>query len=727
VAAEMAAMAPGIVQLHPFAWNQKLSKYVKDGQLDKAMQLFQQMQREGATPDKFTFIQAIKACACLGALQDGRLVHQQLIQSGCESDVFVGSSLVDMYAKCGSIEDAWRVFNKMPSRDVVTWSAMILGHVKCGQGQKALELFRQMQHEGVQPNSVTFVGVLNACASMIVLDEGRCVHLQIVQSGLESNVFVGNSLIDMYVKCGSLEDAWIVFNKMPSRDVVSWNAMILGHVKCGQGQKALELFQQMQQEGVQPNYVTVVGVLNACASGIALEEGRWVHHHIVQSGLEMNVFVGNSLVDMYAKCGRIEDAWKVFHKMPSRDVVTWNAMVLGHVKCGHKQKALELFQQMQQEGVRPNSVTFVGVLNACASLIALEEGRRVHQQIIQSGLESDVFVGSSLVDMYAKCGSIEDACRVFNKMPSRDVVTWTAILGGCAMHGHGREALKHFEQMCDEGVQPDDITFVCVLSACSHAGLVDEGMCLYASMIRDYMIPAKLEHYTCMVDLLGRAGHLQEAENMVMAMPCKPHAAAWMALLGACRIHGNVGMAERVAKRILEMEPENAAVYVLLSNIYAAAGNRHLCENVERQRKERGAKKQLGRTWIEVNNEVHTFVVQDQDHPQMIEIHAELQRLSGLMHNAGYVPCTELVLDDVEEEEKVSHLCHHSKKLAIAFGLINTAPGTPLRIRKNLRVCKDCHTSTKFISKIVRRAIMVRDANRFHHFEDGVCSCMDYW
>jgi pentatricopeptide repeat protein len=614
------------VQLHPLAWNQKLSKYVKDGQLEKAMQLFQQMQQEGTTPDKFTFIQAIKACARLGALQDGRIVHQQLIQSGCESDVFVGNSLIDMYAKCGSLEDACRVFNKMPSRNVVTW-----------------------------------------------------------------------------------------------------NAMIKGHVKCGQGQKALELFQQMQQEGVQPNYVTFVVVLNACASVIALEEGSRVHQQIIQSGLESDVFVGSSLVDMYAKCGSIEDACRVFHKMPSRNVVTWTAMVLGHVKCGHEQKALELFQQMQQEGVQPNHVTFVGVLNACASVIALEEGRRVHQQIIQSGLESDVFVGSSLVDMYAKCGSIEDACRVFNKMPSRNVVTWTAMLGGCAMHGHGREALRHFEQMCDEGVQPNDITFVCVLSACSHAGLVDEGMCLYASMIRDYMIPAKLEHYTCMVDLLGRAGHLQEAENMIMAMPCKPQAATWRALLGACRIHGNVGMAERVAKQILEMEPENAAVYVLLSNIYAAAGNRHLCENVERQRKERGAKKQPGCTWIEVNNEVHTFVAQDQDHPQMIEIHAELQRLSGLMHNAGYVPCTELVLDDVEEEEKVSHLCHHSEKLAIAFGLINTAPGTPLRIRKNLRVCKDCHTSAKFISKIVRRAIMVRDANRFHHFEDGVCSCMDYW
>ncbi len=622
----MAAMAPGTVQLHIFSWNMKLAKYVKDGRPEKAMQLFQQMQQEGMSPDTFTFVQVINACAGLGALENGRLVHDQLIQSGCESNIFLGNSLVDMYAKCGSIEDAWRVFNKMPSRDVVTWTAMILGHVKCRKGQKALELFQQMQQEGVQPNTVTFVGVINACASVVALEDGRCVNQQIVKCGWESDVFVGSSLVDMYVKCGSMEDAWRVFNKMPSRNVVTWTAMISGHVNCGQGQKALELF-----------------------------------------------------------------------------------------------------RQMQQEGVRPDSVTFVGVLNACASVVALEEGKCVHQQIVECGWDSDVFVANSLIDMYAKCGSMEDAWSVFNKMPSRDVVTWTTILGGCAMHGHGKEALKHFEQMREEGVQPNDITFICLLSACSHSGLVDEGMHCYASMVTDYMISAKLEHYTCMVDLLGRAGHLQEAENMVMAVPCKPHVAAWMALLGACRIRGNVEMAERVAKRILEMEPNNAAVYVLLSNIYAAAGNRLLCENVERQRKENGVKKQQGRTWIEVNNEVHTFVVGDQDHPQMTEIHAELQRLSGLMHDAGYMPCTKFLLHDVEEEEQVLHLCHHSEKLAIAFGLINTAPGTPLRIRKNLQVCEDCHTSIKFISKIVGRAIMVRDANRFHHFEDGVCSCMDYW
>jgi pentatricopeptide repeat protein len=323
----------------------------------------------------------------------------------------------------------------------------------------------------------------------------------------------------MYAKCGSIKDAWRVLNKMPSQNVATWNAMVLGHVKCGQGQKALELFQQMQQEGVQPDFVIFVAVLNVSASVAALEEGRCAHHQIIQSCLESDVFVGSSLVDMYAKCGNIEDAWRVFNKMQLQNVVTWNAMVLGHVKCGQRQKALELFQQMQQEGVQPNSVTFVGVLNACASMITLEEDRCVHQHIIGWGWNSNVFVGSSLVDMYAKCGSMEDVWSVFNKMPSRDVVAWTTILGGCAMRGHGKEALKHFEWMCEEGVQPDDVTFICLLSAYSHAGLVGEGMHCYASMVTDYMISVKLEHYTCMVDLLGLAGHLQEAENMVMQCP----------------------------------------------------------------------------------------------------------------------------------------------------------------------------------------------------------------
>ncbi|KAH8961063.1 hypothetical protein BDL97_05G031600 [Sphagnum fallax] len=756
VAAEVAAMPPGTVQMGSFSWNRRLAKFVKTGEYEKTMELFKQMQKEGMRPDRFTFVPVLNACAGLRALEEGRRAHELIMQTGCEADVFVGSSLVDMYAKCGHMVDALRVFNKMPSRDVVTWSALILGHVKygqgqkalelfrqmqqevtwtamilghvnCGQGQKALELFQKMQQEGVHPDAVTFVGVLNACASIMALEEGRHAHELIIQSGYESDAFVGSSLIDMYAKCGSMEEASRVFNTIPSQAVVCWTAMIFGHVKCGEGHKALELFQKMQQEGVHPDAVTFVGVLNACASIMALEEGRRAHELIIQSGYESDAFVGSSLIDMYAKCGSMEEASRVFNKLPSRAVVCWTAMIFGHVKCGEGHKALELFQKMQQEGVHPDAVTFVGVLNACASIMALEEGRRAHEQIIRSRCESDFFVRNSLVDMYAKCGSMEDACRVFNTMPSHDVVSWNALLGGFAMHGQHKEALVHFERMCEEGVHPDDITFVCLLSACSHGGFVDEGLRFYALMTTVYRIPAKLEHYTCMVDLLGRAGHLQEAENMIQGMPCKPNAAIWTALLGACRIHGNVEMGERVAKRVLELEPKNAAGFVLLSNLYAATGNLELSESVERQRKERDVKKQPGRTWIEVNDVVHTFVVDDQIHPQVIKIRAELKRLSSLMHAAGYVPDTKFVLHDVEEEEKVFHLCHHSVKLAIAFGLMSNDPGTPLRIVKNLRVCEDCHTSTKFISKIVRRKIIVRDANRFHHFENGVCSCKDYW
>ncbi len=364
-------------------------------------------------------------------------------------------------------------------------------------------------------------------------------------------------------------------------DSFSWNRRLAKYVKAGEYEKTMELFKQMQKRGMRPDRFTFVPVLNACAGLRALEQGRRAHQLIMQTGCEADVFVGNSLIDMYAKCGSMEEASRVFNKLPSR-VVCWNAMIFGHVKCGEGHKALQLFQKMQHEGVQPDPATYVGVLNACANVVALEEGRRTHERIIQSRCESNVFVKSSLVDMYAKCGSMEDACRVFNTMPSHDVVSWNALLGGFAMHGQGKEALVHFERMCEEGVHPDDITFVCLLSACSHAGFVDEGLRFNALMTTVYRIPAKLEHYTCMVDLLGRAGHLQEAENMIQGMPCKPNAAIWRALLGACRVHGNVEMGERMAKRVLELEPKNAAAFVLLSNLYAATGNLELSESVER-------------------------------------------------------------------------------------------------------------------------------------------------
>jgi pentatricopeptide repeat protein len=579
----------GIPARNLVSWNAMIMAYVKCGQDQQALKLYQQMQREGMQPDAFTFVGVLNACAGILALKEGRCVHEQIIQSGCESNLFVGCSLVDMYAKCRSLEEAQRVFNRMPRHNVVSWNAIILGHVKSQQAQQALELYKRMQSEGVQPDSVTFVGVLNACASVMALGEGRLAHEQIIQSNCESNVFVVSSLVDMYAKCGSLEDAQKVFNRMPRHNVVSWNAMILGHVKCGQGQEALELYQKMQgEEGVQPDPVTFVGVLNACASITALEEGRSIHEQIVQSSCNADVCVSNALIDMYTKCGSPEDALRVFNTMPIQGVVAWNTMILGYVKCGQGQKALELYQEMQQAGVKPCPVTFVGLLNACASVVALEEGRCIHEEIIECGCELSVFVGSSLIDMYAKCGSLEDAQRVFNEMPTRDVFSWTALLGGYAMHGQATEALIHFEEMCNEGVAMDRVAFIALLSACSHGGLVYEGLLYFESMGSVYGISATVEHCACMVDLLGRAGHLQEAEDFIDTMSCEPNGSIWMALLAACRVHCNWEMGERAASQILDLEPGNAPVYGLQPSLFAAGGKWGLKENVQLLRNEKG-------------------------------------------------------------------------------------------------------------------------------------------
>jgi pentatricopeptide repeat protein len=439
------------------------------------------------------------------------------------------------------------------------WNSRFARYAKAGQFEKTLELFRQMQQSNIIPDSFTFVHVLKACANLQALEEGRCIHTQVIQSGFESNLYVGSSLVNMYAKCGSIEDAWRVFNRIPSHDAVSWNAMIMGHVRCGQGQKALELYQKMEREGVQPVPLTFVGLLNACATLSVLEDGKRVHEQTIQSGCESDIFVASSLINMYAKCGSIEDAQRVFNKMPTRDVVSWSTMILGYVKCGQGQKALELSQQMQHEGVQPVPTTFLGMLNACASVAALEEGRHVHEQIIESSCESDAFVSSSLINMYAKCGSLEDAWRVFNRIPIHTTISWNAMLGGCAMHGCAQQALGCFEQMCHEGVDMDRVTFIALLSACGHAGLRDEGLHYFESMCLVYSIPAAVEHYACMVDLHGRAGHLHDAEDLIKEMHCEPNASVWMALLSACRVYGSVEMVDRIAKQVLELDCGNSA------------------------------------------------------------------------------------------------------------------------------------------------------------------------
>jgi len=528
-----------------------------------------------------------------------------------------------------------------------------------------------------------------------------------------------------------LVQAWqlcqTVFDEMLERDGISWNVMIAGCARYGHSKEALSFFLQMQQAGMKPTPFTFASTLSACASLSELEKGKQIHIHIIRDEFDSNIILGNALIDMYAKCGCLEDAVKVFDKMPERDVVSWNALIAGNSRHGKGDGALKLFSEMRCLGLKPTQCTLASLLSACASVATLGMGKQIHVHNIQTGFESNVFAGSALLDMYAKCGSIDDARRVFDNILDRNAVSWTSMIIGYAQNGCGEEALQIFEQMLLVGMKPDNITFVGVLTACSHAGLVDEAHYYFDSMSQDHSITPTVDHYTCMIDLFGRAGLLDKVEDFIDNMPFEPDAFMWGSVLGACRIHGNLKLAKLAAEHHFELEPDNAAPYVLLSNIYASNGKWEDVAEVRKIMSGKLVKKKPGCSWIEVKNSVHMFTAEDGSHPQTGEIYAMLEKLTEQMKKEGYVPDTSFVLLDVVEEQKEHLLRHHSEKLALAFGLINAPPGAPIRIVKNLRVCGDCHTAMKFVSKIVGREIILRDAIRFHHFKGGLCSCRDYW
>eukprot|EP01018_Ginkgo_biloba_P021784 Gb_10478 [translate_table: standard] len=708
-------------------WSAMIAGYTQCGHMDEALMLFHQMLQSDIKPNSVTMVSLLQTCAHSRDLEQGKLIHDYIIQNGFESDVYIKNSLVDMYAKCGNVEIARQLFDKMSEKPLISWNTMIARYSQNGYATEAMLLFHQMQVEAVIPNSVTIASVLPAYAHLGCLQQGKCLHGYIIKNEFESDVFVGNALIDFYVKSGSITIALHMFNKMSKRDVVSWSVMIAGYAQSGCAKEALTLFHQMQLEDMTPNSFTMVSVLLACTDLAAIQQGKWIHGYTIKSGLESDVVVGTSLIDMYAKCGSIEIARQLFDKMSKKDTVSWNAIIGAYVQSGHASNALMFFHQMQLANVTADLITIVSLLPACTHLAALQQGKSIHSYIIRSGFESDIVTGTALIDMYAKCGSIDIAQKVFDKMSKRNVISWSAMIDGYGMHGHGKDALELFSKMQQTGIKPDHITFLSVLSACSHAGLVDEGWQYFTHMIQDYCITPTVEHYACMVDLLGRAGRLDEAQDTIKNMPLEPGVSVWGALLGACRIHCNIALAEHVAEHLFYLDPGNAGCYVLLSNIYAAAGRWNDVLKVRTMMKERGLKKTPGCSLIEVNNRVHAFFVGDKSHSQSEKIYATLEILSGQMQEAGYMPNINFVLHDVEEEVKEHMLGSHSEKLAIAFGVINTNPRSPIRITKNLRVCDDCHNATKFISKIVRREIIVRDANRFHHFSDGLCSCKDYW
>ncbi|XP_031505001.1 putative pentatricopeptide repeat-containing protein At3g23330 [Nymphaea colorata] len=599
------------------------------------------------------FLNLLQDCVDSNSLSQGKIAHALILRFGFLGFPFLCNRIIDMYSKLKEMSSARQLFDEMPLKDTATWNILIGG----------------------------------------------------------------------YCKLRRMEDARRLFDEIPRRDDVSWNTVIAGYAQASNGVEALELYSKMLSVSQTPTEFSVSSALRACSSLLRLDQGRMLHCHVYRFGLEENVFVSSSLVDMYSKCRMLEYAGRVFDRMSERNTVTWNAMLTGFSRNGFAEESFRVLGQMLNSRIRPDHITFSVILSVCASSANLVAGKQMHGFMFKVPSAMDVFVETALVDVYAKCGCIEEARRVFDNMSKLNTVSWSTIIMGYAQNGHGEAAVALFEEMSSSGIKPDAVTFLGVLTACSHAGLVEKGRHYFDSMERDYGVTPDATHHAAIVDLLARAGHVHEAKNHIDKMPFKPDGAVWGALLGACRVQRNLELGKLAASKVLEMDPQNASANMLLCSLYAECRNWDEVAKLRSKMKALGVRKDPGCSWIDVANATHTFVADDNLHPQIKEINLALEKLINLFEDRGY-PSSKIYLNNPSEEGQQSR---HSEKLAIAFGLMNTSPDETIRIMKNLRVCLDCHTFMKFVSQAVGRAIILRDVCRFHHFRDGRCSCGDYW
>ncbi|ESQ30672.1 hypothetical protein EUTSA_v10011306mg [Eutrema salsugineum] len=609
-------------------WNVAISSYMRNGRCNEALRVFERMPRWSSVSY---------------------------------------NAMISGYLRNGEFESARKLFDEMPERDLVSWNVMIKGYVRNRNLGKARELFESMPERDV----CSWTTILSGYAQSECVDEARRVFDRMP----ERDVVSWNTIISGYAQNGDIVKARKLFDESPAQDVFTWTAMVSGYVQNGMVEEARELFDKMPER----NEVS----WNAMIAGYVQDERMELAKELFDIMPFRNVSTWNTMITGYAQCGDVSEAKKLFDKMPKRDPVSWAAMIAGYSQCGHGYEALRLFVQVEREGGRLNRFSFSSALITCADVVALELGKQLHGRLVKGGYETRCFVGNALLSMYCKCGSIEEAYDLFEEMTGKDIFSWNTMIAGYSRHGFGEEALRFFESMKREGLKPDDATLVAVLTACSHTGLVDKGRQYFYTMTQDFGVTPNSQHYACMVDLLGRAGLLEEAHNLMKNMPFEPDGAMWKTLLSASKLR----------KRMLNQ----------------------------------GVKIFKGYSWIEIQNKTHTFYVGGEFHPEKDEIYAFLEDLHLRMKKAGYVSKTSVVPHDVEEEEKECMVQYHSERLAVAYGIMRVSSGKPIRVMKNLRVCEDCHSAIKCMAKITGRLIILRDKKRFHHFKDGSCSCGDYW
>ncbi|KAM0004272.1 putative tetratricopeptide-like helical domain superfamily, DYW domain-containing protein [Helianthus debilis subsp. tardiflorus] len=601
---------------------------------------------------------------------------------------------------------------------------------------------------------------LRLCATGSNPFPSKTLHAHILKLGLDQYGALPNTLISIYSKHGLIKDAHQLFDEMPQRDPVSWASILTAFNRANLPNRSISIFPNMLvHDCLQPDHFVFASLLNSCAALNALHLGRQVHAQFVLSAFSSDDITKSSLVDMYVKCGAVDIARAVFDTIRLKNSVSWTAMISGYARSGRKSEAVELlrdmkvqslfswtalvsglihsgrfvsalrlFVEMKQEGIKiVDPFILSSVLGASANLAALELGKQVHCLVTKLGFESSLYICNALIDMYAKCSDIIAAKTAFRYTVKKDVVSWTSIIVGLAQHGKAKEALALYDDMILTGLKPNEVTFVGLIYACSHVGLVNTGRDLFKSMMDDYGLNPNLQHYTCLLDLYSRSGYLDEAENLLNTMPFEVDEAVWASLLSACKRFGKTQMGIRVADRLMGLGVEDPSTYILLSNAYAGAS---MWEHVAKVRKlmvVTDVKKEPGYSCVHLGKETEVFYAGETGHPMKNEMRVLLEDLDEEMRKRGYVPDVSYVLHDMGKQEKENQLFWHSERLAVAYGLLNGVPGSVIRVVKNLRVCGDCHTVLKFICSIVGREIVVRDASRFHHFKDGKCSCSDFW
>ncbi|KAF8683494.1 hypothetical protein HU200_044404 [Digitaria exilis] len=661
-----------------------------------------------ATGDADALLRLVAACRAPAHLPSLRAAHARLLlllHPAHPSAAPARVKLIQAYAACSALPAAHAVLESSCSPDrgaaahaaTICFNVLIRALTAASLHRDALRLFASMRPRGPAcfPDHYTYPLALKSCAASKDLLLGLQIHTAVAKLRLDANLYVAHSAISMYARCGRPEDAYRVFDGMQHRDLVSWNAMISGFARAGLFERAVEVFKEfVALQCSVPDAGTMASILPA---------------------------MGN------AKADDILFVRKVFDEMQFKELISWNAMLAIYANNGYHVKAVELYLRMEKDGVEPDSVTLATVLPPCGELSAFSVGKRIHEIIKRKRMLPNLLLENALTDMYASCGCLKDAREIFDSMSARDVISWTSIISAYGKHGHGRESVDLFEKMLEQGLEPDSVAFVAVLAACSHAGLLGVGKRYFDSMTRRYHITPKAEHYTCMVDLLGRAGCISEAYDFITAMPIEPNVRVWGALLQACRIHSNMDIGIVAADNLFRLVPEQTGYYVLLSNMYARAGRWADVTSVRSVMVNKGIKKLPGASIVELGDRVYTFHIGDRCHPQSEMIYQKLDELLKRIRGIGYNPEVEATLHDVEEEDKEGHLLVHSEKLAIAFLLINTSPETPIRVTMNLRTCGDCHLAAKLISTITNREIILKDTNRIHHIVQGVCSCGDYW